>query len=647
MKPEVIYCAFAFLLLAVNQSLLGGVDATVPNFKEIYVNMTANTSVSTPTNVLVSKVDVQALFQYDEFKKAMTVIGVKQLNVPLLFSTLKLKDGKRTAFNMTNMLINLAEVDLQSTKSSALLEIVENSFQLDERGANIDYSVLEKNQYLMKIFQESGIPFLMVSQIFDIGKVMSAFDVKTIAMTSMSSNKSINDILLSNVDYNILVEQIKIENLVKNPFVSGILRGYGIDKDLLKVISDLDSSKLVKTLDLNKIVDSVIKLRNGGNTEADITAYIKVILSSINTKNLADLMNLNEFIDAILNQSQIKAYLTNLGLPTDIVKAVVDSININAFLENMDIGKLLMYNGTSLTGFYKYFLDKVDLNKVLPDFNLEKFLQISQIAVLLNQTKVDPELVKIVLENIDLNAFLKSFDVPRLVMDLRKNTDQDYIKLLLNNTDINGVVKSIDIDKLFSHQKVTEFIKTNFGIDPFLAKVVLKNFNVENFLKQVDTKMWSKLLVESANSTAQAILGKILDLVTIDELLQNVDFKYLLENPKIQDIMKTYGIDPIILEVVSLLGINDLIKSVKFDKIIKDAIKSGNFDIQEILQKIMAQVDMAAIFKKLDWKKLLEQATTGKLTLPVSPECAIELGKFAMATNSSSSLLENPVFKSK
>ena len=647
MKPEVIYCAFAFLLLAVNQSLLGGVDATVPNFKEIYVNMTANTSVSTPTSVLVSKVDVQALFQYDEFKKAMTVIGVKQLNVPLLFSTLKLKDGKRTAFNMTNMLINLAEVDLQSTKSSALLEIVENSFQLDERGANIDYSVLEKNQYLMKIFQESGIPFLMVSQIFDIGKVMSAFDVKTIAMTSMSSNKSINDILLSNVDYNILVEQIKIENLVKNPFVSGILRGYGIDKDLLKVISDLDSSKLVKTLDLNKIVDSVMKLRNGGNTEADITAYIKVILSSINTKNLADLMNLNEFIDAILNQSQIKAYLTNLGLPTDIVKAVVDSININAFLEGMDIGKLLMYNGTSLTGFYKYFLDKVDLNKVLPDFNLEKFLQISQIAVLLNQTKVDPELVKIVLENIDLNAFLKSFDVPRLVMDLRKNTDQDYIKLLLNNTDINGVVKSINIDKLFSNQKVTDFIKTNFGIDPFLAKLLLENFNADNFLKQVDTKKWSKLLVESANSTAQAILGKILDLVTIDELLQNVDFKYLLENPKIQDIMKTYGIDPIILEVVSLLGINDLIKSVKFDKIIKDAIKSGNFDIQEILQKIMAQVDMAAIFKKLDWKKLLEQATTGKLTLPVSPECAIELGKFAMATNSSSSLLENPVFKSK
>ena len=647
MKPEVIYCAFAFLLLAVNQSLLGGVDATVPNFKEIYVNMTANTSVSTPTNVLVSKVDVQALFQYDEFKKAMTVIGVKQLNVPLLFSTLKLKDGKRTAFNMTDMLINLAEVDLQSTKSSALLEIVENSFQLDERGANIDYSVLEKNQYLMKIFQESGIPFLMVSQIFDIGKVMSAFDVKTIAMTSLSSNKSINDILLSNVDYNILVEQIKIENLVKNPFVSGILKGYKINKDLLKVISDLDSSKLVKTLDLNKIVDSVMKLRSAGNTEADITGYIKVILSSINTKNLADLMNLNEFIDALLNQSQIEAYLTNFGLPTDIVKAVVDSININAFLENMDIGKLLMYNGSSLTGFYKYFIDKVDLNKVLPHFNLEKFIQISQIAVLLNQTKVDPELVKIVLENIDLNVFLKSFDVPRLVMDLRKNTDQDYIKLLLNNTDINGVVKSIDIDKLFSHQKVTEFIKTNFGIDPFLAKVVLKNFNVENFLKQVDTKKWSKLLVESANSTAQAILGKILDLVTIDELLQNVDFKYLLENPKIQDIMKTYGIDPIILEVVSLLGINDLIKSVKFDKIIKDAIKSGNFDIQEILQKIMAQVDMAAIFKKLDWKKLLEQATTGKLTLPVSPECAIELGKFAMAKNSSSSLLENPVFKSK
>ena len=265
----------------------------------------------------------------------------------------------------------------------------------------------------------------------------------------------------------------------------------------------------------------------------------------------------------------------------------------------------------------------------------------------MNQTKTDPDLVKIIIESVDLNAFLKSFDVPRLIMDLRANTEKDYIKVLLNNTDIDGVLESIDIDKLFSHQKVIDFVRANFQIDPLLAKLFLKNFNVGDFLKEVDTKKWSKLLVESVNGTAQAVLEKVLDLVTIDSLLQNVDFKKFLENSKVQEIMERYGIDPIILEVVSSLGINDLIKSVKFDEIIKDAIKSGNFDINEILQKIMAQVDMTNIFKKIDWKKLIEGATTGKLTLPVSPECAIELGKFVMASNSSTSFLENPAFKSK
>ena len=647
MKQKVSYCAFVFLLLVVNQPWLDGADAAVPNFKNIYINITANTSALTPTNELVSVVDIQALFQFADFTKAMADIGVKRLNVPLTFSTLKLKDGVSTGFNMTEMLINIAEVNPQSTKPSDILQIVKNSFQLDKRGSNIDYAVIESNQEIMMILKASGIPFEFLTMVIDVGKVMNSLDVKKIAITSMSSDKSFNDIVLDNVDYNILVDQIKIENVVKNEMIAGFLKGYGVSDDLLKILSNLDSSKLIKALDFNKIVNNVMKLRNGENTEADITAYIKAILSGINTKDLADLMNLNDFIDALLDQNQIEEYLTKLGLPKDIVKAIADSININAFLKNMDIGKLLMYNGTSLTGFYKYILDKIDLNEIVPNFNFEKLLQIPKIETLLNQTKIDPDLVKIIIESVDINAFFKSFDVPRLIMDLRTNKDKDYIKVLLNNTDIDGVLESIDIDKLFSHQKVTDFVRANFQIDPLLAKLFLKNFKVGDFLKEVDTKKWSKLLVESVNGTAQAVLEKVLDLVTIDSLLQNVDFKKFLENSKVQEIMERYGIDPIILEVVSSLGINDLIKSVKFDEIIKDAIKSGNFDINEILQKIMAQVDMTNIFKKIDWKKLIEGATTGKLTLPVSPECAIELGKFVMASNSSTSFLENPAFKSK
>ena len=110
----------------------------------------------------------------------------------------------------------------------------------------------------------------------------------------------------------------------------------------------------------------------------------------------------------------------------------------------------------------------------------------------------------------------------------------------------------------------------------------------------------------------------------------------------------SYGIDPFVLEVVASLGIDDLIKSVNFDKIIRDAIKSGNFDVVNILQQIMAQVDVKKILENFDWKKMIQEAATGKLkSFPVTVECAIELGKFALADNSSSSLLENPVFKSR
>ena len=646
MKKGISYCAFLFLFLVINQQWSDGANTVVPDFKDIYINVTVNASLSTPIEQLVSMLDVEALFQNQDFKNAMDTIGVKNLQIPLLFSTIQLKNGSRTAFNMTKMLVKIAEAN--PTKDTYMIKIVEDSFQLDDRGSNIDYKVISSNQQAMKLFLAGvGVPYQAVASLINVEKVMSSVDVKRVALTLLSSNESINDVLLNNLDYNILVHQIRIESLIKNPMIQNILKDYGINQDLLDIIHNLDSTKVIQAFDFNKIVDSVFKLRNGGNTEADIMVYIKVLISSLNTKHLANLGNLNQFINILLKQNPIIAYLNNIGISPDLIKTIFDSININELLKDVDLGKLLKYNGTSLTGFYKYLLDKVNFTRVSPDFNIEKLLQIPQVLALLNQTKVDPELVKIVIESVNVNEFLKSFDVPGLIRDLRTNKDQDYIKVLLNNTDINGVLKSIDIDKLFSHEKVADFVRTNFQVDPLLAKLLLKNFNVGDFLKQVDTKAWSKILVSSVNGTAQVILEKILNLVTIDALLQNVDFQNFLNNPTVQQFMKQYGIDPIILEVVSSLGLDDLIKSVKFDQIIRDAIKSGNFDVKDVLQKIMAQVDMTKILKNLDWKKLIEGATTGKFTsLPVSPECAIELGKFAMASNSSSSLLKNPLFKS-
>jgi len=65
--------------------------------------------------------------------------------------------------------------------------------------------------------------------------------------------------------------------------------------------------------------------------------------------------------------------------------------------------------------------------------------------------------------------------------------------------------------------------------------------------------------------------------------------------------------------------------------------------------QILQQVDVRKLLRNLDWKKLIDGASQGKMTqLPVTPECAIELGKIALASNQSGkSILENPVFKSK
>ena len=64
--------------------------------------------------------------------------------------------------------------------------------------------------------------------------------------------------------------------------------------------------------------------------------------------------------------------------------------------------------------------------------------------------------------------------------------------------------------------------------------------------------------------------------------------------------------------------------------------------------QIVQQIDIRKVLRNLDWMKLINGASQGKMTqLPVTPECAVELGKIALASNQSgTSILKNPVFKS-
>ena len=448
------YYGFIFLLLAVNLSLADSAES-MPDFKKIYIRV-ANQSDSSSIDELVSKLDAPTLFDDFEFKKSMTDIGVQNLPILLVSSTVILKDGVRTAFNMTQMLQGIAKTAPSTTDTATILQIVKDSFELDKRGENIDYSVIGNNVLVVNAFSNGGIPYQIVSQLIDVGNVMTAFDVKEVLLATVSTNETSTNILLQNVDYNILVSQIKIENLAKNQMIAGLLQGYGIDQDMLNIIANLDSSLVTKAFDFNKIVDNIMKIRAGDQkSDADWTRYIKIILSSIKPGKVAELLNLNKFINTLLKQKPVVDYLKGLGLSADLIKSILNDIKINDFLKDMDFNKLLQYNGTSLFGFYQFIVDKIDLNKVLTDFDIEALLSIPQIEALLNQTQVDTELIRIVLESVNVNDFLKSFNVPGLIRDVRSNTDQDYIKILFNNTDIDGLIKSINVDKLFSHQQVS------------------------------------------------------------------------------------------------------------------------------------------------------------------------------------------------
>eukprot|EP00111_Clytia_hemisphaerica_P007343 TCONS_00021359-protein len=549
---------------------------------------------------------------------------------------------------MTDMLTKLAKAP-DGSSNNGFLQIILNSIKLTGKGSNIDFLALDDNPLVSTILKQTS-PLLSIkflSSMFDVDKVMAAVDLKTIAESVMVTGASPTMILVSNIDYNTLIKEIKIENIVKNSFIKPILSGF-VSGDLLDIIGSIDSEKLVKALDFDKIADAVMRfMQQGGSmNEAGVLDLVKKILPSINPKELANLLNIDQFIDVVLNENVIIGYLKQAGLSPELLKSILDSINVNNILKVLDFSKLVNYNGTSLADYYKFIVENLDLDKILPDIDIDKLLQIPQLEKLLNQTQVDPELVKTVIDSVKLSEFLAAVNIPGLLQAIRTNTDGDYIKAVLNNTDINALIKSVDIDKLFSHPLVAEFVRTQFKMDPMLAKLLLKNFNVGEFLKEVDTKAWSKLLVQSVNGTYQEFLEKVLDLVTIDALMQNINFKQLLENPEVKKILEFYGVDPIILEVVSSLGIEGLIKSIKFDEIIRDAIKSGNFDMMDILKKIMAQVDLTSILRNLDWKKLLNGATTGKLTnLPVSTECAIEIGKLVIAANQTGLSLENPAFK--
>jgi len=531
-----------------NLSLITG--NPLPDFDTIF-HRVANVSQSTSLDETVQKLDPETLFEDSVFLSAMNDIGVQTPYVILVLSTIQLKDGT-LALNLTDSLKKLAlKSASSSTTRGELLQLMVDSILLSDKGQNIDFLALDSNPHFKKIIKESGLPisFGTLSAIVNVDDVMKAIDIKGYFESALVSSNDNYMVVLQYVDYNEFVKQVKIENLAKNALVKTLAGGFGVSEKLLEMIGKIDSNELVKALDFNKIVAAAMKYTSSQNTDADITAYIKEIIGSIDAKSLANLLDYNQFFDGLLNQSQIVQYLQKVGITPSFIRSLLDNIKLNDLLTAMDFGKLLKFNGTSLIEFYQYVVRNLDLNRLLPDFKIHDLLRIPEIAKLLNQTKLDPDLVELVIESVKLNKFLMSFNVPSLIRDLRANKDKDYIKVLLNNTNIDQLLESVDVDKLFSHPQVADFIRTNLKMEPSLVKLLLKNFKVGDFLKQFDTKALSKLLVNSINGTVQAALEKMLNLVTIDEILQNINIKGFLEDPKVREILKSYGIDPIILEV--------------------------------------------------------------------------------------------------
>jgi len=447
----------------------------------------------------VQKLDPETLFEDSVFLSAMNDIGVQTPYVILVLSTIQLKDGT-LALNLTDSLKKLAlKSASSSTTRGELLQLMVDSILLSDKGQNIDFLALDSNPHFKKIIKESGLPisFETLSAIVNVNDVMKAIDIKGYFESALVSSNDNYMVVLQYVDYNEFVKQVKIENLAKNALVKTLAGGFGVSEKLLEMIGKIDSNELVKALDFNKIVAAAMKYTSSQNTDADITAYIKEIIGSIDAKSLANLLDYNQFFDGLLNQSQIVQYLQKVSITPSFIRSLLDNIKLNDLLTAMDFGKLLKFNGTSLIEFYQYVVRNLDLNRLLPDFKIHDLLRIPEIAKLLNQTKLDPDLVELVIESVKLNKFLMSFNVPSLIRDLRANKDKDYIKVLLNNTNIDQLLESVDVDKLFSHPQVADFIRTNLKMEPSLVKLLLKNFKVGDFLKQFDTKALSKLLVNS------------------------------------------------------------------------------------------------------------------------------------------------------
>ena len=622
-----------------------------PNFKDILLKA-ANVTIS--VDEALKKLTVEQLMNDPSFANALLEIGVLQPGILPFLSTVKLTDGTM-AYDLKATARRLAKS--QTSTSEDLLKIVIDSIKISDHGENIDYTALGNNPLVQKSLETSGLPkYGYISALVNVKGIVSAISVKDYLSSYLISYSTDQKAMLQNyVNYNKLIIELKPENLAKNPLLKSILGGFGVPSDLIDMVAKIDSNKLTKAVDFNKIIKAVLKYRGENATDASMLKLVKTILGNIDYKELTNQLNINQLVDLALNQSQIVQQLKKIGISSSLLKNILDGINLNDVVRVVNVGNILKFNG-SIFDLPRFILNNVDLNNVLPDFNLERILNIPQIAKWLNQTKVDPKLVQTVIESVDLNKFFKAFDFKGLAKDLMANKDRDYIKVLLNNTNVDEVIMSIDVDKLFSHPAVEKIIRDQFNMDPMIAKLLLKNVKVDQLLKAIDTKAISKMLVDSVNGTILSTLEKAMGMVNFDKVIESIEISKFLESSQVKEFLKKYGIEPMFLELVAALDLDEVLKSLKIDDIIKNAIMSGNFNIQDIMQQIMKQVDYTEIIKKLDWRKLIEGASKGQVTsLPVSLECAAQLGQIALAMNSSSksgsmdiqSMFETPAVKSK
>ena len=252
--------------------------------------------------------------------------------------------------------------------------------------------------------------------------------------------------VIDSIKFDVLQTSLNLTEFFKQPNVTDVISAAGIPPDMLQVfLMNIDFKSFIEAVQVSKVVELYSPDNN-----ATMTEKAKSLANLINGKKLVNSINWKR----LQNDEKFIKMLDNdfTGNTTDpkLIKAVILSIDLHKLMtKSFDFDKFLegVATNSSLTDAV---VKSIDFNEAFSIFDVKKFLAQPNITQTLQDNKINPNLIKILI-HANMSKLAVSANIGGIVTAYAtgdNNTRPARILEAVNKMDNKGIADSVEWNKL-------------------------------------------------------------------------------------------------------------------------------------------------------------------------------------------------------